>query len=73
MVSPDTKQLVFHTVSVDGKALDDPDYPLSIVLGFGYLPEREAFLRPLFEWITEFLSSDQGPVEIQEDAVNDGH
>ena len=50
----------FHTVAIDGMTIDDPDYPLSIVVGFGYLPEKEAFLTPVFDWIDTSLRSPSG-------------
>jgi len=30
------------------------------VFGFGYLPEQEDFLQPLFDWIIELWKTPQG-------------
>ena len=65
VIDPDTEQQVFHTVSLDGISLDDANYPLSIVLGLGYLPERADYLKPIFDWLTEFLNSSQGQQLLQ--------
>jgi hypothetical protein len=65
LVGPERAENEFHAVLINGMALDDPDYPLSTIVGFGYLPERSELLEPLFAWITEFLDSPQGQKLLQ--------
>ena len=65
LVDPDRKNHEFHAVSIDGMAIGDPDYPMTVVIGFGYLPERADFLEPLLGWMAEFLDSPQGNVLLQ--------
>jgi phosphate transport system substrate-binding protein len=55
----------FHTISIEGVAINDPGYPMGIVVGFGYLPAREEFLKPLFDWFDDFLVSPQGQFFLQ--------
>lgn len=37
-------------ITLDGVHPSDPTYPLVSVVGVAYLPERESFLQPLFDW-----------------------
>lgn len=60
LIDSDKTDQDFNVVSIDGLMPDDPYYPISIVIGFGYLPENQAFLQPLFDWFTEFLNTPQG-------------
>jgi phosphate transport system substrate-binding protein len=50
----------YNIVSINGIVIGDSAYPMSIMIGFGYLPEREEFLQPLFDWLTEFFNTPQG-------------
>lgn len=59
-VNPGGEDREFHAIAIDGTSVNDPDYPLKIVIGFGYLPEQEAFLTPAFEWMDSFLRSSAG-------------
>ena len=65
IIEPDRADPEFHIVSVEGITLDDPSYPIFLVVGFGYLPEREAYLNPFLDWITEFLDSSQSELLLQ--------
>lgn len=47
-------------VSLDGCRPDNPRYPVAGVVGFAYLPERQAELQPLLDWAISFLDSEIG-------------
>jgi phosphate transport system substrate-binding protein len=52
-------------VAVGGVGPDDPSYPGVLPLGIGYLPDRQADVQPLIDW----LLSEQGQVALAEAGV----
>lgn len=40
-----------RAIALDGVAPGDPAYPIFIPVGIGYLPEREADVQPLIDWL----------------------
>jgi phosphate transport system substrate-binding protein len=60
MIDSNKEDSDFNIVSINGITIEDPAYPISIVFGFGYLPEQEDFLQPLFDWIIELWKTPQG-------------
>lgn len=50
----------FKVLAIDGKNVNQPDYPISILVGFGFLPERREELTPFLNWLTEFKTTSDG-------------
>jgi phosphate transport system substrate-binding protein len=48
------------TIAYDGLLPGDPDYPLTIMAGMGYLPEREVVVQPFFDWMADYGRQDSG-------------
>ena len=43
-------------IQIDGLAPSDEAYPFMSSVGFAYLPERQDFLLPFFEWVDHFIA-----------------
>lgn len=44
-------------ILLDGKFPDEADYPVNGSVGVAYLPDKEAFLQPLFDWGDQIVES----------------
>ena len=54
-----------NAITVDGVGPNDPTYPGVLQLGIGYLPERQAEVQPLVDW----LQSERGQARLAESGV----
>ena len=54
-----------QAIAVDGVGPDDPTYTAALQLGIGYLPERQAEVQPLVDW----LQSERGQAMLAESGV----
>jgi hypothetical protein len=60
LADPSLTEEDFHMIAIDGMTPDQPGYPMSLVIGFGYRTDQADRVKPLLDWTTDFLISSHG-------------